>query len=93
VDFSEAVKDQINEEFSTDLIERACQILRPEQGDRVLRAVLKLSRGDLDRLQHFSDVAATDERDVLTWAESPSRSAEPASYGELRERLRLPPES
>ena len=71
----------------------ARKVLDPLQDDRVLQAVLKLSLGDLGRLQHFSDIAAVDIRDVLTWAESPSREEEPASYDELRERLNLPPET
>jgi hypothetical protein len=64
----------------------ARQLLDPLQGDRVLLAVLKLSLGDLGRLRHFSDVAANDFRNVLTWAETPRLAGEPATYDELRDR-------
>jgi len=90
--FSDGIDEQINEVFSPPLIEGARQILRPEQGDRVLRAVLVLSEGDLGRLQHFSDAADIDSRDVLMWAETPTQPDEPTSYEELRARLHLPPE-
>ena len=37
--------------------------------DRVRRAILKLSEGDLGRLRHFREQADKDYRDVLWWAE------------------------
>ena len=36
---------------------------------RVLRCVLHLARGDIGRLQVFSDEARKDWRDVIVWAE------------------------
>ncbi len=60
--------------------------------DRVRRAVLRLSEGDLTRLRHFSASAAQDYRDVLMWAENPPEADEPRTYAELRERLGLPPD-
>ena len=72
--------------------DEARQVLDPRLEDRVLQAVLTLSLGDLNRLRHFSDVAAVNARDVLAWTESPV-TGEPASYDELRERLDLPPET
>jgi hypothetical protein len=70
----------------------ARDVLRPEQSERVLVAVLTLSQGDLDRLQYFSDAADADWRDVLYWAENSPSDDEPRSYEELLERLHLPPE-
>jgi hypothetical protein len=61
--------------------------------DRVHRAVIVLSQSDLERVGHFVEVALTDYRDVIMWAEYPPDADEPRSYDELRARLRLPPEN
>lgn len=37
--------------------------------DRVTRAIIYLSEGDLARLTHFVEQARLDRRDVLYWAE------------------------
>lgn len=37
--------------------------------DRVLRGVLKLSAGELDRVRHYIERAKQDYRDILFWAE------------------------
>ena len=42
----------------------------PER-ERVRRAIVSLSEGNLDRLRHFIAVAKADYRDVLFWAETP----------------------
>jgi hypothetical protein len=42
--------------------------------DRVRRAILTLADGDLTRLQHFTERARQDYRDVLMWAEYPEAS-------------------
>jgi len=39
--------------------------------ERVRVAVLKLSKGALERLRYFVDAADKDYRDVLWWAEEP----------------------
>ncbi len=39
--------------------------------ERVQRAIVALSRGDMDKLRHFVALANTDYRDVLYWAETP----------------------
>ena len=36
---------------------------------RVLRCILHLSQGDPVKLKHYTDVAQTDWRDVIYWAE------------------------
>ena len=41
---------------------------------RVQLAVLKLSQGDLGKLRHYVEVARTDYRDVLFWAETPEQA-------------------
>jgi hypothetical protein len=89
---SAAVEQKLVSLFSEPLASQARAILRVEQGDRVLLAVLTLSEGDLGRLQHFSDAAAADFRDVLYWAEHPTTENEPRSYEELRKRIGLPPD-
>jgi hypothetical protein len=60
--------------------------------DRVRRAVVHLSGGDLARLRHNIAVARTDYRDVLFWADNPPDASEPKSYDEALRRLRLPPD-
>ena len=88
--FSEVIEQQISDGFPPALTDQVRRVLRPDQSDRVLQAVLKLSDGDLARLQHFSDAAAIDERDVLLWVETSPQPGEATSYEELRERLHLP---
>lgn len=58
--------------------------------NRVRRAIVALSNGDLGRLRHFTDQERRDYRDVLYWAENQPDAGEPRSYTELRERLGLP---
>lgn len=41
------------------------------EAERVQRAIISLSEGDLDRLRHFVAAAKADYRDVLFWAENP----------------------
>lgn len=93
VTISTTIETLLSEEFPPNLRDQARHILKPEQGDRVLRAVLTLSEGSLDRLQHLTDVASIDWRDVVHWAEDPIKDDEPRSLDELRMRLHLPPES
>ena len=38
-------------------------------GPRVVRCVLYLADGDLQKLEHFTDQALQDPRDVMYWAE------------------------
>ncbi len=92
VNLSAEVEAQLVRMFPADAVGQARGILNPNQDDRVLRAILTLSEGDIERLQHYADVAETDYRDVLFWAETPRRPEEPRSYEVLRDRLRLPPE-
>ena len=39
--------------------------------DRVQLAILKLSQGQFDLLEYYLEVACSDYRDVLAWAEYP----------------------
>lgn len=49
---------------------------------RVRMAILKLSRGDLEKLKHNLEVARGDYRDVLFWAEYPEYSLRHADAAE-----------
>ena len=42
-----------------------------KEQSRVHLAILKLSNGQLDRLEYFVETARSDYRDVLAWAEYP----------------------
>lgn len=64
---------------------------------RVHLAIIKLSEGDLGRLKHFVDVARSDYRDVLAFAEYPGemklgflgkKELTPEEVHELRKRDR-----
>jgi hypothetical protein len=48
--------------------------------ERVRMAILKLSDGDPDRLLHNIQVARSDYRDVLAWAEYPEQMDTGASH-------------
>jgi hypothetical protein len=58
--------------------------------ERVHRAILKLSRGDIGLLRPHVDVAERDYRDVLSWAEYPPDPRDAKTYGDLRRRPDLP---
>jgi hypothetical protein len=92
MNLSSAVEARLVAMYPGAAADAARQVLDPRLDDQVLQAILTLSLGDLERLRHFSDVAAVDARDVLVWDGSPV-AGEPASYDDLRERLNLPPET
>lgn len=58
---------------------------------RVQLSVLELSQGDIDRLREYIEIACTDYRDVLFWAEVPEQATAAASSrtneGELQGRF------
>lgn len=69
-----------NLQFSQDIIKQIEQDLEllstvdtlnnnNDQNLRLIRSILFLSRGDLDRLEHYIKIANTDFRDLLYWAE------------------------
>ncbi|MGH2883029.1 MAG: hypothetical protein ACRDPA_10095 [Solirubrobacteraceae bacterium] len=93
MEFSPEVERALVERFPSDAQARARAILESDQPDRVLLAVLALSDGDLQRLRHFSEAAASDSRDVLHWAENQRGQDEPSSYQELRDSLGSPPDA
>ncbi len=47
--------------------------LHERERDRVQLAILKLSEGNLTKLRYYIQVAKTDYRDVLAWAEYPEQ--------------------
>jgi hypothetical protein len=55
----------------TDLLDRYGSEDYHREKDRVYLAILKLSDGKLDLLEHYLDIALSDYRDVLAWAEYP----------------------
>ena len=58
-----------------DLLDRYA--LDDSEPARVRLAMLKLSEGRLDRLEHFVAIACQDYRDVLAWAEYPEEASQP----------------
>ena len=65
VDLSPEVEAQLLRALPADTAEQAQGIFNPSQDDRILRAVLTLADGDLERLRHYAAIAETDHRDVL----------------------------
>ncbi len=63
---------------------------------RIQLAILKLSKGDLEKLRHYVEVAELDYRDVLAWAEYPEQmdtgasrfNSQPEVIREIEERDR-----
>lgn len=55
---------------------------------RIQLAILKLSQGDLEKLRDNLEVAKTDYRDTLAWAEYPEQMQSSASDQEVQERDR-----
>lgn len=79
----EALLDAVHEAFGADsdsakaiLMTYGEEPWHPEV-DRVRRAILKLSKGDLRELQVCTDMARRDYRDVLMYAEYPTEPEAP----------------
>jgi hypothetical protein len=90
--YSPEVEALLERLFPAPVTDQARRLLSPIRDDRLLHAILGMSDGDLERLQHFREVAEAEPRDVLLWAESPRDADEPRTYEDLRERLNLPAE-
>ena len=70
------VKFAANKQFPKDYVQEIMDILdlygedKEEQDrERVQLAILKLSNGDMGKLEHYCAMAKDDFRDVLYWAE------------------------
>jgi hypothetical protein len=59
--------------------------------ERVLTAIIWLSQGSLERLDHFSQVARVDWRDVVHWSEDPVLPGEPRTLEDVQKRLGIFP--
>ncbi len=57
--------------------------------ERIVRAILLLSQGNLEKLKYYSKVADEDWRDLLYWAESQRNGEEPSNWTELLRQLGL----
>ena len=75
---SQAVLRKIKNYWPAEDPEKILNILRrygqdkyEEESPRIQLAVLKLSEGDLEKLEEFVDLAKRDYRDVLAFAEYP----------------------
>jgi hypothetical protein len=94
----DSLNDLVLDAFGTDAGEAMSVLMTYDDGaagpgpDRVRRAVLKLSEGDLGRLRHYAGEARKDFRDVLYWAEYPPDPDAPKTPAELRARIGMPPD-
>jgi hypothetical protein len=73
--FKDDIQQQIELDFN-DMSAKAIEILGDAisktdylKTDRVIRCILFLSNGDIDKLRKFIDNATFDTRDVMLWAE------------------------
>jgi len=93
------MEERVRSEFGTHADEALALLARygtepwHRERERVQRAILTLSKGDLDLLRHHVEVAQQDYRDVLYWAEYPPDPGDPKTYSELRQSLNLPKEN
>lgn len=58
--------------------------------ERVVLGIVHLASGNASRVAELSQVARRDWRDIVYWAEVPRTPDEPATWEELKSRLRLP---
>jgi hypothetical protein len=88
---SRTVRKRVHREFETEDVEQALQVLDSigEFGTRVQLAAIKLAKGDLQELDRLADIARTDWRDILYWADYPPDA--PRTWSEARSKLNLPP--
>lgn len=72
------VRERLAEQFAGAELEAALGIVGSlEFGPRVVRSVVFLGAGRLDRLEEYADVARKDWRDVIFWAEYEDYEAKP----------------
>ena len=64
---------RIQQDFGKDALRDICGLLQPvldhDLGNRVVRCVLVVSHGEIERLRHSVEQALMDYRDVIYWAE------------------------
>ncbi|MBK8904771.1 MAG: hypothetical protein IPM53_26565 [Anaerolineaceae bacterium] len=76
----EILRQKVTEQFPNEVPEKILALLNRYESTsaagrlRVQLAILKLSEGNVDKLREFVEVARTDYRDVLFWAETPEQA-------------------
>lgn len=78
---AEDVRRVLAREFAAEdvpLVESVLADCAERESHRVHLAVLKLAKGDLNRLDHYARAAREDSRDVLAWAEYRAACALPS---------------
>lgn len=88
--FKEDILQQIGLDFN-DLSDKAIEILNKAisktdylKTDRVIRCIVFLANGDIEKLRKFIDNAIFDTRDVMLWAEYEKLSGE-FNYKRIRD--------
>lgn len=72
----DGIRSMVAEKFSPEDVEEVLRVLRGAWAetwmmadtDEVLRAIVKLGAGDLDRTRYYASLARIDFRGVLLWA-------------------------
>lgn len=67
------IEKRIIKEYGPGSLNGILRVLRPAidaaLGDRVIRCVIVLAKGDVNELRHYVKQAVDDYRDVIYWAE------------------------
>ena len=89
--FKEDIIQRIRLDFK-DLSDKAIEILSDAisktdylKTDRVIRCIVFLANGDIDKLREFIDNAIFDTRDVMLWAEYKNLDDEDFNYKRVRD--------
>jgi hypothetical protein len=91
MEFKEDITYRINLDFS-DSAERVIGILSDAisktnylKTDRIIRCIIYLSKGDLDKLKHNIEIAISDPRDVMLYAEYENLDDKDFKYKRVRD--------
>jgi hypothetical protein len=85
--FAQDIEARLECEFAEPALSTARGVLAriPDQSPRILRCVLHLAGGSLDRVFHFAEAARLDFRDVIYWAEYEEPDSPGASPRHVRD--------
>jgi hypothetical protein len=65
------ITDKLFNDFGSARVSDALDLLKSNSAasDRVIRCIVYLASGDLEKLRHYTECADRDFRDVIWWAE------------------------
>lgn len=91
MEFKEDITNRINLDFSDSAV-RVIGILSVAisksdylKTDRIIRCIIYLSKGDIDKLKHNIEIAISDPRDVMLYAEYENLDDKDFKYKRVRD--------